>query len=118
METQPDNQEDIRDAQGRFVPGRSGNPAGRPKGQTLKEYARQWFSEMSERDKKDFLAKLDPHVVWRMAEGNPAEEKKLGITGAITTAQLSPAQVERINQVIFDEWDNDGEPQEETPTGP
>lgn len=61
-----------RDAEGKILPG-SGplNPAGRPKGQTLKEHIRQRFLEMTPEEKDAFIAKLDPIDVFKMAEGNP-----------------------------------------------
>lgn len=45
----------------------------RPKGKTLKEFAREWLLLKSDKDKMQFLKNLDPHFVWRMAEGNPPE---------------------------------------------
>ena len=47
------------------------NPHGRPKGKTLKEYARQMFSEMTDEEKKKWLKKVHPDIIWRMSEGNP-----------------------------------------------
>lgn len=52
--------------------GQSGNPAGRPKEKTLKEYAREFLSNMSEEARIEYFKELDPEVVWKMAEGNPA----------------------------------------------
>ena len=44
---------------------------GRPKG-SMKDFARQFFSKMSNAEKVKFMNSLDPDIVWRMAEGNPA----------------------------------------------
>jgi hypothetical protein len=76
MKNKPDNQETYkpkRDAKGRILPGFTGNPNGRPKGSTLKEYQAQKFREMSDEEKEIWLEEIDKAVRWRMAEGNPKE---------------------------------------------
>lgn len=59
-----------RDEKGRLLPGHKGGP-GRPKGKTLKEFAREFLTSMDDEAKKEFLNSLSKDVVWRMAEGNP-----------------------------------------------
>lgn len=65
-------QEIIRDEAGRILPG-SGplNPVGRPKGKTLKEFAREYLMDLPDDEKKAYLATLPKEIVWKMAEGNP-----------------------------------------------
>lgn len=58
--------------------GQSGNPHGRPKGKTLKEFARQYLESLPDDEKIDYLASLPTEIVWKMAEGNP--ETKSDIT--------------------------------------
>lgn len=59
--------------------GTSGNPGGRPKG-TLKDYDRQRFQNMSDTEKDAFLSLIDPAFRYRMAEGNPTEDRNIKIT--------------------------------------
>lgn len=58
--------------------GQSGNPAGRPKGKTMKEYARALLECQTEEERQAFLHGLPKEVIWKMAEGNP--ENKTDIT--------------------------------------
>jgi hypothetical protein len=62
----------IRDSAGRFVPGVSGNPSGRPKG-TMKDYLRRKFTELSDEEKERFLIenKVPGLDQIKLAEGNP-----------------------------------------------
>lgn len=78
MELNLDNVEKIkplRDEKGRLLPNQpSINPAGRPKGQSLKEYWRQRFLNMTEDEKIEFTKKVGNAEIWRMAEGNPKQD--------------------------------------------
>ena len=47
------------------------NREGRPKGKTLKEFARDLLMTMDDKEKTEYLKTLPKDVVWRMAEGNP-----------------------------------------------
>jgi hypothetical protein len=51
--------------------GQSGNPAGRQKGKTMKEYAKELLACQTEEERQEFLEGLDKDVIWKMAEGNP-----------------------------------------------
>ena len=53
--------------------GQTGNAGGRPK-DTLKEYSRKKFQEMSDKEKDVFLKSVAPELQWRMSEGNPHQE--------------------------------------------
>ena len=63
-----------------FKPGISGNIKGRPKGKTLKEYAREWLFNLTEKEKKTFMRKLDPETIWKMSEGMPHQSSDLTVS--------------------------------------
>ena len=69
---EPNKAVDNRNADGTFGPGNNANPLGRPKGQSLKEFWRQRFAEMSDEEKIEFTNKVGNEGIWKMAEGNPA----------------------------------------------
>lgn len=79
-----------------WKPGQSGNPKGRPPGQTLKEYIRERFRKMSEAERIEYLNQLSPEIQWRMAEGNPADESKIEHTGEIVSQTPIPEAAMKI----------------------
>ncbi len=78
---QPVNQEVIRNPDGTFPKGVSGNPAGRPPGKTLKEYQAEKFRLMSDEDKEEFLKDIAKDIRWKMSEGNPYTQNDITTLG-------------------------------------
>ena len=54
--------------------GQSGNLRGRPKGKTLKSWAREYLSSMTDEERQDFLNGIPKEVIWKMSEGNPRQD--------------------------------------------
>lgn len=74
-----------------FPKGVSGNPGGRPKGTSMKAFARAWLLAMTPEEKMKFLNDLDPQIVWRMSEGNPANE--VNVDGEIRLPLYLPSEL-------------------------
>lgn len=75
-----------RDESGRLLPGTPPlNPVGRPKGKTLKEFAREYLMNLPDDEKQAYLKTLPQEIVWKMAEGNPHQSSE--VVGEVTIAR-------------------------------
>lgn len=72
-----------------FPKGVSGNPAGRPKGSTLKEYQAKRYREMEDDEKEEELKTMSSELKWRMSEGNPHQTEEKTIDANITVVAPS-----------------------------
>ena len=54
--------------------GQSGNPTGRPKGKTMKEYARELLQCQTEEERQEFLNGIPKVDIWKLAEGLPQQD--------------------------------------------
>ncbi len=72
-----------------WKPGQSGNLKGRPKGRTLKEWAKLFLQELPDEQKLEFLKEIAPDTVWQMAEGRPKDTTDLNIEARLEVDNLA-----------------------------
>lgn len=69
--------------------GQSGNPAGRPKTKTLKEFARDFLASMSDEQRIEYLKTVDPKAIWEMAEGKAKQDMDVTTDGKPMIVRLN-----------------------------
>lgn len=86
METSKSSDKLERNEKGWLLPGQESlNPAGRPAGQSLKEFWKKRLSEMSEEEKEKWTSeqKVAAELIWRMAEGSPHQTSEVELQGDV-----------------------------------
>lgn len=103
METSTDKQsiEQPKTGAERLAPyqwkkGQSGNILGRPKGKTMKEWARDYLSRMTDDERDAFMEGIPKDKVWAMAEGNPETKSDITSNGQ-TIVHISEAVAKKNN---------------------
>lgn len=69
--------------------GQSGNPKGRPKGKTLKDFTREFLANMSDEARIEFLKELPAETIWKMAEGNPKQDVDANVIGTLEVKDIN-----------------------------
>ncbi len=83
-----------------YKKGQSGNPAGRAKGISLKEYVKMQFAHMSDEEQENFLHGLNKGEIWKMGEGNP--DTKTDLTSGGEKIDMNIIDIEQVK--AFNEW--------------
>lgn len=75
--------------------GQSGNILGRPKGKTMKEWARQYMERMTDEERDEFMEGIPKEIIWKMAEGNPETKQE---TTVIMPEPIAPTKP--LNEIL------------------
>lgn len=60
--------------------GQSGNIMGRPKGKTMKEYAREYLERMTDEERDEWLEGIPKEKIWEMSEGKAKQDVSADVT--------------------------------------
>lgn len=60
--------------------GQSGNIMGRPKGKTMKEYAREYLERMTDDERDEWLEGIAKDKIWEMSEGKAKQDVEIDAT--------------------------------------
>ena len=108
MENEIENESDNQSSNRPWLwkKGQSGNLKGRPKGKTMKEYARELLACQTEKERQEFLHGLPKEVIWKMAEGAPATKEVIEHSGTIITGSLSAEAIKEAERILKEKKTN------------
>ncbi len=91
--------------------GQSGNPAGRVKGKTMKDYARELLECQTEEERQAFLHGIPKIDIWKMVDGNP--QNTLAAEVKVQNISEVLEELENVNKTTRQNLEN-GEPLQDT----
>lgn len=86
-----------------YKKGQSGNPSGRAKGISLKEYVKMKFSTMTDDEKEEFMNGLSKDTIWEMGEGKPQQDTK--IDGSLEVKMTEIQKIRDDTQTLLNDKD-------------
>ena len=95
MET--DNQKENSAKPWLWKKGQSGNIMGRPKGKTMKEYAKEYLERMTDDERDKWLEGINKDKIWEMAEGKARQDTDV-TSGGEKIVILPAALIEKANE--------------------
>lgn len=77
--------------------GQSGNLKGRPKGKTMKEWAKEYLMRMTDEERDEWLEGINKDIIWKMAEGNAHNTEDITSGG-----EKLPTPLLKIDEILRD----------------
>lgn len=81
-----------------WMKGQSGNPGGRPKGKSLKTFAREYLISLPDEEKIEYIKTMPEDLVWKMAEGNPDSKTDITTDGE-SLNRITPEDIEYAKKI-------------------
>lgn len=75
--------------------GQSGNIMGRPKTKTMKEYARDYLSRMTDEERDEWFEGMEKQIIWEMGEGKASQQLDSNLKVELSIDPETKAKVEK-----------------------